>query len=210
MPISLPVLNFKYPKWEVSSRLHFWYSYMVPYLSWKRWKKSEILRAPMWMAIISSVGKTLTAWTGSHDVDVANEVRSHGGGTAAHGNTETASQTPPLGVFRVRLSQRAFIYPFSRHLLRVKQHSPPTQTVEKSPQFSKERKQAFPPGTECLTFSSGLSAAEAGTRMRGICGTFRGLYCLFKFLPMFLCLVSPKKKTHRILLILLNQLWGWT
>lgn len=114
------------------------------------------------------------------------------------GDTETASQTPPLRVFRVKLSRRAFIYPFSRHFLRIKQHSPPTQTVEKSPQPSKERRQAFPPGTGCRTFSNGLSAAEAGTRMRGICGTFQTLYCLFKFLPMFLCLVSPRKKKHRI------------
>lgn len=195
MPISLPVLNSKSPKREVSSRLHFWYSHTVHYLSWKR---CEIVkRVPMWMAIISSLGKTLTAWTGSHDVDVASQVRSHGGGTAAHGDRRPLRRLHHWRCFGLGYPS-AFIYPFSRHLLRVKQQSPPTQTVEKSPQPSKERRQAFPPGTECRTFSSGLSAAEAGTRMRGICGTFQALYCLFKFLPMFPCLVSPRKRKHRI------------
>lgn len=122
-------------------------------------------------------------------------------------HTETTSQTPPLGVFRVRLSQRAFIYLFSGHLLRVKQHSPPTQTVEKKSSTLQREKTSLPTWNRCRTFSSGLAAAEAGTRMRGICGTFRGWYCLFNFLPMFLCLVSPNIES---VFILLNQLWGWT
>lgn len=208
------VENFNYPKWEVGSRLHFWYSYTVHYLSWERWKKSEIVRVPTWMAIISSVGKTLTAWTGSHDVDVASEVRSHGGGTAAHRNTETAaSQTPPLGVFRVRLSQRAFIYSFSRHLLRVKQHSPPTQTVEKSPQPSNERRQAFPPGTDVAPSVVGWQRQRQGLECE-VSVEHSGTGTAFSsFSPCFFVLYlqrRKKKKNIESVFILFNQLWRWT